>query len=294
MVDVLLATYNGEKYLDEQLNSLINQTFKDINIFISDDNSTDKTINIIKRYMEIDPRIKLMVINKKKLGFVGNFEKLLKYSKADYLMLSDQDDIWFLDKIEKMYKRMKEVENNKQQPVLLHTNSMLMYKKMKTNKLFIDRIAMSNKFESFFFNYFVQGSTCMLNKKLKEEALPFSKEVYLHDRYLHILAELLGKRVFINKALTYYRQHEENQIGASVNYIEKILKKTYYEEKDRDLIFYLNNKLKKRIEIKKMNSLKNYFIVTNKKITRLKRLYLILKYKIPIKVKKIIFLLLKG
>ena len=134
----------------------------------------------------------------------------------------------------------------------------------------------------------------MLNKKLKEEALPFSKEVYLHDRYLHILAELLGKRVFMNKALTYYRQHEENQIGASVNYIEKILKKTYYEEKDRDLIFYLNNKLKKRIEIKKMNSLKNYFIVTNKKITRLKRLYLILKYKIPIKVKKIIFLLLKG
>ena len=148
MVDVLLATYNGEKYLDEQLNSLINQTFKDINIFISDDNSTDKTINIIKRYMEIDPRIKLMVINKKKLGFVGNFEKLLKYSKADYLMLSDQDDIWFLDKIEKMYKRMKEVENNKQQPVLLHTNSMLMYKKMKTNKLFIDRIYTDNTLKS--------------------------------------------------------------------------------------------------------------------------------------------------
>ena len=62
MVDVLLATYNGEKYLDEQLNSLINQTFKNIKILISDDNSTDKTINIIKKYIEIDSRIELLFI----------------------------------------------------------------------------------------------------------------------------------------------------------------------------------------------------------------------------------------
>ena len=91
-IDILLATYNGEKYLKEQIESILNQTYKNIHLIISDDNSQDKTREILKEYKNVDDRV-TVYFQEKNLGYVRNFEFLLKQVESDYYMLSDQDDV---------------------------------------------------------------------------------------------------------------------------------------------------------------------------------------------------------
>ena len=105
-IDVLLATYNGEKYLKEQIDSILNQTYKNIRLIISDDCSKDKTREILKQYEEKESRIKVFY-QEKNLGYIKNFEFLLKQVENEYYMLSDQDDVWLPEKIEKSLEKEK-------------------------------------------------------------------------------------------------------------------------------------------------------------------------------------------
>ena len=104
-VDILLATYNGEKYIKEQIESILNQTYKNIQIIISDDCSQDKTREILKEYEKND-KIKVFY-QEKNLGYVKNFEFLLKQVENNLYMLSDQDDVWKKEKIEKTVEKLK-------------------------------------------------------------------------------------------------------------------------------------------------------------------------------------------
>ena len=234
-IDILLATYNGSKYLHEQLDSILSQSYGNINVIIRDDGSSDNTVMIIKEYEQKDNRVKLLSDNLGNLGFVRNFEKLMKNSTSEYLMFSDQDDIWYNNKVETSYKRIKAIEekNGKSCPILVHTNSKIMNYETRTKSLFISDCAKNSSFENSFFNFFVQGSTMLINGSLKREALPFSKEVYLHDRYLHLIAEFIGIRAYIDMPTMDYRQHSNNEIGSRVNIIDKIKNKRYFNLKDR-------------------------------------------------------------
>ena len=104
-IDVLMATYNGEKYLKKQIDSILNQTYQNIQLIISDDCSTDRTREILKQY-EKDDRIKIFY-QEKNLGYVRNFEFLLEKVENDLYMLSDQDDVWKKEKIEKTVEKLK-------------------------------------------------------------------------------------------------------------------------------------------------------------------------------------------
>ena len=106
-IDILLATYNGEKYLRDQIDSILNQTYADFNLIISDDASTDDTVKILEEYKKKDSRI-TVYIQEKNIGSNNNFEFLLTKVQNDYYMLSDQDDIWEKEKIEKSVKKIKE------------------------------------------------------------------------------------------------------------------------------------------------------------------------------------------
>ena len=106
-IDVLMATYNGEKYLEEQINSILNQTYRNIRLIISDDCSKDNTREILKQYEENDERIKVYY-QEENLGYIRNFEFLLNKVENEIYMLSDQDDVWLPQKIEKSYELLKQ------------------------------------------------------------------------------------------------------------------------------------------------------------------------------------------
>ena len=105
-IDVLLPTYNGQKYVVEQIESILNQTYKNIKLIISDDCSTDNTPEILKELAQKDERI-ILHLHEKNLGVVKNIEFLLKQVKSDFYMLADQDDFWLEQKIEKSMETLK-------------------------------------------------------------------------------------------------------------------------------------------------------------------------------------------
>ena len=105
-IDILMATYNGEKYLKEQIESILNQSYENINLIISDDCSNDNTKKILQEYEKKDKRIKVYY-QKENLGYIKNFEFLLKKIENEIYMLSDQDDVWLPQKVEKSYELLK-------------------------------------------------------------------------------------------------------------------------------------------------------------------------------------------
>ena len=296
-IDILLATYNGSKYLHEQLDSILNQSYGNINVIIRDDGSSDNTVMIIKEYEQKDSRVRLLNDNLGNLGFVRNFEELMKNSTSEYLMFSDQDDIWYNNKVETSYTRIKAIEetNGKSCPILVHTNSKIMNYEKQTKSLFISDYAKNSSFENSLFNFFVQGSTMLINASLKREALPFSKEVYLHDRYLHLIAEFIGIRAYIDTPTMDYRQHSNNEIGSrGTNIIKRLISSRYFNQNDKILFYYLHNHYKNSVEDYKIEKLNIFFRIINSDTTRFKRMYWCLKNEIPMSFKKKIFLIIKG
>ena len=291
-IDILMATYNGEKYLAEQLDSIINQTYHNWNLLIRDDNSTDRTLEIIQDYQKKDNRIKLLKDNKGNLGIVKNFEELLKNSESEFIMFSDQDDIWVENKLD-MYLKM--IEKIKNKGFMIHSDAIL-FDKNKSNILkdtFISKKAINKGLENVFFNYFVQGATILISKEIKNFILPFPKEVYLHDRYIHLISELFFERIFVNKALIYYRQHGDNQIGAK-NTIRELLSKRYFDERDRQLIKVIYNKYGSLLTEDKKKLIEEYFKITDIEKNRFNRFLNLKKSKINIPLKKQISFIVKG
>ena len=107
MISIAMATYNGEKYLAEQLDSILAQTVQDFELIVCDDCSSDSTAEILSRYAEKDSRIKIFV-NEKNLGFVKNFEKAVSLCSGEYIALSDQDDVWFAGHLEILLRNIKD------------------------------------------------------------------------------------------------------------------------------------------------------------------------------------------
>ena len=291
-IDILMATYNGEKYLVEQLDSIINQTYRNWNLLIRDDNSTDKTLEIIQNYHKKDKRIKILKDNKGNLGIVRNFEELLKSSESEFIMFSDQDDIWVENKLD-MYLKM--IEKIKNKGFMIHSDAIL-FDKNKSNILkdtFISKKAINKGLDNVFFNYFVQGATILISKEIKNFILPFPKEVYLHDRYIHLISELFFERIFVNKALIYYRQHGDNQIGAK-NTVRELLSKRYFDERDRQLIKVIYNKYGSLLTEDKRKLIEEYFKITDIEKNRFNRFLNLKKSKISIPLKKQISFIVKG
>jgi glycosyltransferase, family 2 len=293
-IEILLATYNGEKYVGEQIDSIINQTYNNWELLIRDDNSKDRTLEILKEYEKKDKRIKVIEDKKGNLGFVKNFEELLNNSKEDWAMFSDQDDYWLENKIEKYVAILNtSSEDILKKPMLIHSNSFICDDNLEIIKDEFINSKIANKYneDDFYFAYFVQGSTVLINRTIIDLALPFSKNVTVHDRYFHLLAEFLGKRIFINESLIKYRQHSNNKIGAKTSIISKILKKRYFHTEDRELILEIQKKYKDNLGTEQIEKIEKYLEVTNDKKNRFLRFYLSREFKMNIK--KRLFMLLK-
>ena len=229
----MLAVFNGEKYLAEQIDSILNQTISDIKIVIRDDGSSDSSPEIIKEYAEkFADRITLLS-GKPTGGAKTNFSEMLKAVDDDYIMFSDQDDVWFPTKAQITLDKMLKVENcEREKPVLVHTDlkvtdkelkviaeSFFAFQKIYPDNLSINRLLVQN---------YVTGCTIMINRALKNRALPMPTGAVMHDWWLALTAAVFGKTGTVFEPTLYYRQHGGNEIGAKagggVGFIARKLK----------------------------------------------------------------------
>lgn len=215
-VDILLATYNGEKYIKEQLDSILNQTYKNIRIIINDDASTDSTPEILKEYEKKDDRIQVK-INKENMGYIKNFENLLTRVENDYFMLSDQDDFWMPEKVEKSLNKI--IEDNAD---LVFTDLEAVDENLNTIvpsviefRGFKKNIEKHNDYKLVFLhNCAVTGCTIITKKDLIYKYIPIPEDKpMVHDWWMALMLGQDGKISFLDDVTIKYRQHGDNQIG---------------------------------------------------------------------------------
>jgi glycosyltransferase involved in cell wall biosynthesis len=236
-VDILLATYQGASFLKEQLESIFTQTHSDFHLFIRDDGSTDKTLSIVSDFQKNYPGFITLIPSNKNLGIKGNFSELMRHSKANYIMFSDQDDHWLPNKIELSLKKIKEMElkYGLTTPLLVHTDlkvvksdlslthpSFWAYSSLDPSLTQLNRLLVQNV---------VTGCTAMMNQALLKKAYPIPREVLMHDWWLALVAILFGKVEHINDSTILYRQHGKNDTGAKQynvwEYVKKRMSKNY-------------------------------------------------------------------
>lgn len=222
MVTVLLAVFCGEKYLREQIDSILNQTVSDVKIVIRDDGSTDSSPMIIEEYLQKFPDRISVIYGEPTGSAAANFGKLLAGCDDDYIMLADQDDIWFPDKVKKTLDYMLGAENGDTDlPVLVHTDlvvadsnlnviadSFFKFQKIYPDDLSLNRLLVQN---------YVTGCTVMINRALKNRAVPVPDGVPMHDWWLALSATVFGRIVTVKEQTMYYRQHAGNQVGAKAS-----------------------------------------------------------------------------
>lgn len=273
-IDILLATYNGEKYLKEQLDSILNQTYKNIRIIISDDCSKDTTPEILKEYQKKDDRIELH-IQKNNLGVVKNIEFLLKQVKSPYYMLADQDDYWLPEKAEKSLEKLKEEKADLVFGDLevVDKNLNTMYKSFNDYMLLTRKI---NKYiNSYKINYLyncVTGCTVLAKKETIEKIIPLptNSKRLIHDHWIGLMVALNGKLAYVPEKYIRYRQHGNNEVGT-----EKISHGFKKLEQVRDLFIdvklgifetYVKNNERFPEELQKLNNeAYKYFKMIEKK-----------------------------
>lgn len=220
MISVGLCTYNGSKYIREQLHSIMSQTVPPDEIVICDDLSKDDTVNIANEVLatgEIPYRVS---INEKNLGYRKNFEHVISLCKGDIIFLSDQDDVWHKDKIEKVAACFDDPD-----VVMVHHDDRLVDENLDTllasywrgMKFPLDRFRKCDLRPLFLRNY-VQGSACAFRKRVFEAATPFP-ECAVHDEWLALIAMHMGKIISIDSPLMDYRQWGNNSIGVHVTSI---------------------------------------------------------------------------
>jgi rhamnosyltransferase len=207
MIDILLATYNGEKYLDTQIASIVNQTFKKWTLYICDDNSHDNTQTIIKKWALLDERIKIIDDKKANIGIGKNFLHLLKYSTADYICFCDQDDYWFENKLDILYEAIE--GKSPYLPVLIiHEIISWSYPSNRVQSIIKKKPKALENF--LFLNGGLQGCASIFNAKLREYFLLIEGHIWMHDHYMSLIAMTFGEIVYINNILVLYRQHTNN------------------------------------------------------------------------------------
>ena len=280
VIDILMATYNGEKYLKEQLDSILNQTYKNFRLLISDDCSSDRTREILKEYEKKDDRVKVFYQNKN-LGYVKNFEFLLEKVENEIYALSDQDDVWYEDKIEKTY--LKLIAENAD---LVFTDLEVVDENLNTiYKSFNDYMLLTRKIKKYKQSYLMQylyncitGCTLMSKKKFIKKIIPIPEDskYVIHDTWIGLIVSLNGKIEYLDEATIKYRQHETNQVGTNKisHQFSKLedVRNLFIDVKLKLFTTYVNNEMifPKHIRLQNRRALKYFTMLKDKKYLNFK------------------------
>jgi glycosyltransferase involved in cell wall biosynthesis len=291
LIDILLSTFNGERYLGDLIESLLRQTYKEWRLLVRDDGSSDATLKIIKNYsIRFPEKIIVLEDDGKRLGACQSFASLLSHSTADYTMFCDQDDVWLLEKVEKSLKKMQELESEyESRPILVHTDmtvvdhhlttisdSFWKYQHLDPKLDRLNHLLLLNN---------VTGCTMMINRKLRNISMPIPGNAIVHDWWVVLVASAFGRIGVCAAPSILYRQHGSNQIGAdkysakyfvsrirnlnkSINLLKKIV-----EQSSSFLTIYKDNLSDDQVKV--LYNFSNIF-----KKGRLGRLFILVKFKI--------------
>ena len=219
MVDIVMATYNGALYIREQLDSILNQTYKDFRVYIRDDGSKDDTVNIIKDYQTRYPEKIFLIADSVKCGSSrSNFIQAMKSTTAEYVMFSDQDDYWLPEKIQHTLDKMTEMENRigAEKPILVFGS----YKpadenlnEKKDNPKNRQEAAYKLEFSNLLVQNYVQGCLMMVNRTLANCMGGYDDAILMHDWWAALIAAGGGAIEHIDEIMMLYRQHGDNVVG---------------------------------------------------------------------------------
>lgn len=234
-VAICMATYNGEKYLPEQIDSILRQSYQNFMLFIRDDCSTDKTLEILKSYQK-KYSDKIIVISDNSIckSAKKNFASILEWVNVHYdfhyFMFSDQDDIWLENKIEKTLSEMLKQEKKEIKPYLIHTDLRVVDQNLNTlgNSFFSYRALNYEKKDTrhLLVQNNITGCTMLWNKAFNDLIDIKDENVAMHDWWMAVVASMKGEIICVPEATILYRQHEDNVVGATkVNTLSFIVKR---------------------------------------------------------------------
>ena len=239
MIQILLATFNGESFLKDQLDSLLAQSYEGWAVLIHDDGSSDKTVDIIRCYCKSYPNKFYFLDDGICFGnSKDNFSFLLEKSTAEYVMFCDQDDVWLPEKIELTLAEMNKIEAQySNMPIVVHTDlrvvdsvlstiaeSMFSYQGLPRSYGNLTQALAKNS---------VTGCTMMLNAKARHASLPIHRNAVMHDWWIAAMTLKAGGVVkLVDVPLILYRQHGGNAVGAKRKGIGKLLHRLF-NSKDR-------------------------------------------------------------
>ena len=221
--EILLAVCNGERFLPALLDSLRKQTVSGFSVLFQDDGSGDRSPDILRALSEADPRFHSGACSGQKLGAMGNFFSLIRQSRADALLLCDQDDIWEPDKVSRLCSALAQAEQKwgADAPLLIHSDcrvidengqmiheSFFRHQGWDPGAVTLPRLLVQNN---------VTGCTLIMNRALADlvSAHADPEKLFMHDWFIALTAAAFGHVIFLDQVLTQYRQHGGNAIGAS-------------------------------------------------------------------------------
>lgn len=220
-IAVLLATYNGGKYLCELLDSLLKQTYPKLKIYIHDDGSSDETVSVIDEYQAKYP-CKIQTLNYPPTGSsCANFMSMLTHIAEPYVMFCDQDDVWLPEKTETVFHEMQRIEaENPNKPCLVFSDLYVVDSELKiisdSFMRYSDRDPHRTDYRSILMQNVAPGCTMILNRELvtRAERCRDITKIGMHDIWVILIAALEGKVSYVDMPLIYYRQHQSNVVGA--------------------------------------------------------------------------------
>ena len=218
-IQILMSTYNGEKYLREQLDSIAGQTIKNIKLTIRDDGSSDNTIKIIQEYQKRYSWI--FFVQGEHVGVQKSFLDLIFHADpdCDYVALSDQDDVWYLDKLEQAVKCMSNKDINT--PLLYCSDKHIVGRDLKPLNVSVSRTVRKITFGNALVQCICTGCTAVINQKmvglLKENPPIYPEHIIMHDWWLYLTAACFGEVYYDERSYIQYRQHGKNTSGAMLS-----------------------------------------------------------------------------
>ena len=221
-VEILMTTYNGEAFVQEQIESILAQSFTDFHLTISDDHSSDNTYAILEHYYECFPdKISIIKAPCRFGNARDHFFHMMDQCDADYIFFCDQDDVWFKDKLSLFMKEFDEnMEVSSDLPLLVFSDQIPTDSKLNPLSESLMKYQKQNpyikSYRELIFQNVVTGGAMAINRALRNKALESidRKNTLMHDYWLAIVAAYFGRCIYIDKSTSYYRQHSNNEVGA--------------------------------------------------------------------------------